>query len=158
MSKAKLVTVNQAIALKELGFHEEVVWHIKSPNIKKKSKMILCGYIIEDWNRYCANDKTPYISVPTVDEAIDWLRRKFNVVIYDAVEPYTDPLNNKTIRYSYRVKFCNTTWGWNMRERIGQSKWSPNSYAMKRQAITLAIRWINKHTEPKRKKAKVVKM
>lgn len=79
----------------------------------------------------------------TVDEAIDWIRRKFNVMIFDATEPYVDPIEKK-IKYAYRVKFCNKTWGWNQRERIGQTKWSNDSYAAKRTAIWIAIRYINR--------------
>mgnify|MGYP006916054875 CR=1 FL=1 len=81
--------------------------------------------------------------LPTVDEAIDWLRRKFHVIVYDATEPFVDPIK-KHILYAYRVKYCNVRWGWNQREQIGCSKRSKDSYAAKRTAIWIAIRYIIK--------------
>lgn len=80
----------------------------------------------------------------SVDEVIDWIRRKYNVVIYNSADPFVSPNSNK-ILYSYEVKACSTYWGWNMREIIGKTGWSSNHYGMKRQAITMALRWIKKH-------------
>ena len=90
-----------------------------------------------------------------IDLAIDWLRKKYNIMIYNTAPPFVDPMNNKKIKYGYRVKFCNINRGWNFRELIGESQWSHNIYAAKRKALTIAI----KHAfEIKERKAKVLKL
>lgn len=130
----ELVTQNQALMLKELGFREYV----------NDCIFIITG--TRSWSNYRVNnsDKKVYVALPTVDEAIDWLRRTFDIVIYDTAAPFVDPTSNKGILYSYKVKACNPKWGWNMRESLGQTKWSPNHYGMKRQAIAIALRWLIK--------------
>lgn len=109
--KQALVTIKQAVELRSLGF--------------------------DDW----ASHRDLYLSVPTVDEAIDWIRRKFNVVIYNSTEPV---VRNKKIRYGYAVKYCNKHWGWNQRVYISRGEWSFDHYAAKRMAITKALKWIKK--------------
>lgn len=42
--------------------------------------------------------------------------------------------------------------GWNAREYIGSTKWSKDSYAMKRQALTIAINYIKKKNARRRRK------
>lgn len=79
--------------------------------------------------------------IPSVDEAIDWLRKKFNVMIYHSAAPFVDPTTNSFVYYGFKVKFCNVGHGWNFRENIGESKWSKNIYAAKRMAITTAIKY-----------------
>ncbi len=93
--------------------------------------------------------------IPSVDETIDWLRKKFNVVIYNSAAPFVDPATNSFIYYGFRVKFCNVGRGWNFRENIGETKWSKNVYATKRMAITIAIKYVNNSKE---RRAKVVKL
>ena len=58
MTKESLISKTQTLALKELGFNE------------------LTLYLRGD------------MSVPTVDEVIDWLRRKHNIIIYNKIEPF----------------------------------------------------------------------
>lgn len=86
---------------------------------------------------------------PSVDEAIDWLRRKYSIVIYEVAEPFVSPATNK-IEFSYGVKLCNTQWGWNARKILGQTKWGSNPYSLKRKAITIALDWLKKNP-PKKK-------
>ena len=83
---------------------------------------------------------------PTVDEIIDWLRIKYNIIIYNAIEPFVDPEsgNKNEVLYRFAVKWCNRRDGWNGRVYIGSSKLSSNIYGMKREAIWLAIRWLKK--------------
>lgn len=130
----ELVTQNQALMLKELGFKEYV----------NDCIFIITG--TRSWSNHRVNnsDKKVYVALPTVDEAIDWLRRKFDIVIYNTAAPFVDPTSNKGILYSYKVKVCNPKWGWNMRESLGQTRWSPNHYAMKRRAIAIALLWLIK--------------
>lgn len=122
MSKFRqtLVTINQANTLAKYGYYGYVSY---VPNV---------GYIA------------------TVDDAIDWLRRKYNIVIYNTIEPFVDPVSNK-ILYRMSVKQCNLRDGWNGRIYIGESKLTSNIYAAKRQAVSIAIRWIKKKYNEKRK-------
>lgn len=122
MSKFRqtLVTINQANTLAKYGYYGYVSY---VPNV---------GYIT------------------TVDDAIDWLRRKYNIVIYNTIEPFVDPVSNK-ILYRMSVKQCNLRDGWNGRIYIGESKLTSNIYAAKRQAVSIAIRWIKKKYNEKRK-------
>ncbi len=85
-----------------------------------------------------------------VDSVISWLLKKYKVVIYNSMEPFVDPISKK-ILYRYSVKYCNLRDGWNGREYIGKSKLTSNIYAAKRQAIWLAIRWIKKQRDGKKK-------
>jgi hypothetical protein len=125
MRKEILVSQTIAEAFKELGFREYC-------ECVKSTKTKFGG--IHDFARF-----------PTVDQAIDWLRRKFNVIIYNAIEPFVDPTVKKPrILYRYSVKWCNLRDGWNGRKYIGESKLIENPYVAKRQAIMIAIRYIKK--------------
>jgi len=92
---------------------------------------------------------TMYVSFD-VDSVIDWLRKRHKVVIYNSMEPFVDPTSNK-ILYRYSVKYCNIRDGWNGRQYIGKSNLTANIYSAKRQAIWLAIRWIKKQRDGKKK-------
>lgn len=131
MIRKTLVSRTIAAALKKLGFHEHCTY-------KMAVKINIGG--------------TPeFAYFPTVDEAIDWLRRKYNIVIYNAIEPFVDPTAKKPrILYRYSVKKCNLRDGWNGRKYIGESKLVENIYSAKRQAIMLAIRYIKSQKNDKR--------
>lgn len=118
--RQSLLTINQARALIEYGYYGPVMY---VQNV---------GYLA------------------TVDDVIDWLRRKYNIVIYNTIEPFVDPVSNK-ILYRMSVKQCNLRDGWNGRMYIGESKLTSNIYAAKRQAVSIAIRWIKKKCNGKRK-------
>lgn len=92
---------------------------------------------------------TMYVSLD-VDSVIDWLRKKHKVVIYNSMEPFVNP-TCKEILYRYSVKCCNLRDGWNGRQYIGKSTLTSNIYSAKRQAIWLAIRWIKKQRDGKKK-------
>ena len=133
--KANLVTTKQAQELKALGFREKVpmCMSVKTGNI----------YPSVAKNHNCMRS---WVSVPTVDEAIDWLRRKYDVHIYTPIAPFVDPTNEEhPVLYRYAIKFCNKRDGWNGRVLIGETNLSKNVYSLKRQAIWLAIRWIKKN-------------
>lgn len=91
----------------------------------------------------------------TVDEVIDAIRMKFNVIIYNTAPPHVDPVSKKII-YGFSVKVCNTKWGWNARKYLGQTKWRTNIYQAKREAINIAINWILSQKSEKSKKPKIV--
>ena len=110
------------------------------------------GYDNNNYTSYRNGKDYGQIYVPTVDEVIDWLRRKYNIVIYNSIEPFVDPAAKKPrILYRYSVKKCNLRDGWNGRKYIGESKLVENIYSAKRQAIMLAIRYIKSQKNDKRR-------
>lgn len=137
MTKDSLVTKKQAQTLKELGFEEPTSGYL----LKKNGGKIFMDTI---WN-YNSSKVHMCISVPTVDEAIDWLRRKHNVVIYNKIEPFVDPtdLTHKTILFRFGIKRCDTTnLGWNGRLYIGETRFAKNVYSLKREAINITLKYI----------------
>lgn len=129
-----IVTVKQALVLRELGYKEPTLryaYGIGSYRLQKQRTTTTINYC------------KAILSVPSVDQAIDWLRRKFNIIIFDFADPFVDPIKNAIV-YCYGVKLCNKKWGWNQRKYIGQSNWSRNPYAIKRQAIWIALHHIVK--------------
>ena len=98
---------------------------------------------IDIWNFY------------TIDEIIDTIRRRFNVIVYNTAPPHVCPTSKKII-YGFSVKVCNTKWGWNARKHLGQTKWRTNIYQAKREAIDIAINWILSQKSEKSKKSKIV--
>ena len=149
MSK-NLVTLNQALALRKLGYKENSTAY--AFRFSDNDEYILQRNIFRVKN----DEARSYVlAMPTVDEAIDWLRRKFCIIVYDAVEPYVNPTTHRTILYSYKVKYCSLNWGWNQRKILGRTKSSPNSYATKRQALWIALRYIKKRKDAEdRRKSK----
>lgn len=136
----KHVTYNQARKLKALGFNEPTNRYYEG---RKIAKGINCA----NWNRLFFILR---ISAPTIDEAIDWLRRKYNIHIYTCIEPFVDPNDSKgSVLYRYGVKWCDRRNGWNGRLVIGKTNLSKNPYSLKRQAITFALRWIAKNNVKK---------
>lgn len=135
---SNLVTQNQALKLRELGFNDVVSSYMSRLSTEDKfsfsTSNVKCGNFNERWYT---------LSMPTTDEAIDWLRKKFNVVIANKAIPFVDPKTKKIV-YGYVVKWCNLRDGWNGREIIGYSIWSADINASKRSAITLAIKWLKK--------------
>ncbi|MER2007640.1 MAG: hypothetical protein ABS939_09325 [Psychrobacillus sp.] len=147
MMKANLITLKQAQELKALGFHDEVSHYVipTIPNIPIRERV-----------PYDHNSLRSWLSIPTCDEVIDWLRRKYDVCIYTSIPPFVDPTDDThPILYRYAVKFCNKRDGWNGRVRVGETNLSKNVYAIKRQAIWLAIRWIKANKKPKVSMGKV---
>lgn len=143
--KQNRVTVKQAKLLKMLGFDIPVTCSLyKDENFTKEFEGSTCW----NWNRFPG---VKYTSIPTVDEAIDWIRRKYNIVIYDKFAPFVDTYGNKFIWYGYRVKRCNLKQGWNFREYIGESHARKSIYSAKREAISIALKYITKN------KAKLIK-
>lgn len=137
--KKALVTIKQAQELKALGFHDEASnYALLSNSIARTSA---------PWDH---NALKGWLSIPTCDETIDWLRRKYSVCIYTSVPPFVDPTDDDhPILYRYTAKYCNRRDGWNGRVRIGETNLSKNVYSLKRQAIWLAIRWIKANKKPK---------
>lgn len=134
-----LVTIKQAKELRDLGFVGPTMRHAYSFD-KEHYKMQNQHVRILTTNN---KRHKALLCIPTVDEAIDFIRKKYSIVIYNRIAPFVDEKTHK-IHYSYAVKYCNELWGWNHRKFIGSSRTSVNIYAMKRSAITIAIRHIKK--------------
>ena len=87
-----------------------------------------------------------------VDTIIDEFRNKYNIIIYHKSEPFVQPTGDKhRIMYCFAVKKCypGTQDGWNKREYIGESKWCENIYEAKRQAIKIALKYVETRTDCK---------
>ena len=87
------------------------------------------------------------IAEPTdvvVNTAIELLRIKHNIVVYDYMPPFVHPTSKKII-FCYAVKQCNIRDGWNGRIFIGKSEYLDDPLECKCQAINLAIDFINKN-------------
>lgn len=135
MVRNSLVTKTQAQDLKKLGFKELTSCYFWTGD----NTDIMSG-ILDNSNsiKHC-------VSVPTIDEAIDWLRRKYNIVIYNKIEPFVDPTDDthKKILFKYGVKRCDVNHlGWNGRIDLGTTRLNTNVYSLKREAISIAIKYI----------------
>ena len=141
--KKDLCSITICKELEKLGFDEKTFHYYspyraairKDPNLQSR-----------DWNHYF-KPRFNWISVPNVDQAIDWIRKRYDVIVFNHVAPYVDPRDKKNrIAYIYNVKYCNRKNGWNGRVHISYGKCaSYNIYAAKRMAIMEAIRWIKKN-------------
>lgn len=151
---SKLVSIKQAEVLKELGFKELVRRFAYREVNEEKFKLVPDQHHICTYHRprYLGIMKQ-YVLIPTVDQAVDWIRRNFDVVIYNSAEPFVKPLT-KDIVYAYGVKYCNKRDGWNGRIIIDRgSKWYKDPNAAKRRALTKALNFIKKrkNAESRRK-------
>lgn len=139
--KKALVTIKQAQELKALGFRDEVsnTMSVKIGSIRQSAP-------------YNHNRFGGWVSIPTVDEAIDWLRRKYDIMIYNTSAPFVDPTDPKhRIVHNLSVKYCNRRDGWNGRVNIGYAGNSHNIYAIKRRAINIAISWLKQRKNVEKK-------
>ena len=94
------------------------------------------------------------IKEPTVDEAIDFIRRKYNVIIYNAMEPFVDPTAKKpAILFRYKIKWCNLRDGWNGRCYIGSTELTKYPNTGKKTALRIAIKWIKQYEQTKSRKS-----
>ena len=84
---------------------------------------------------------------PTVDEVIDRIRIKYDIVIYNSSAPFVHhlPTGKKCIIYGFSVKKCDVKSGWNFRVQIGRTQSVDNIYKAKREAIMMALEYIIKH-------------
>lgn len=150
MQPKNLVTNLQAEKLKQLGFNDCVSRYIFSPFGDEDNTPKTCTGELYDWNNNSHNSL--FTSLPTVDEAIDWLRRKFDVIIWSISTPFVDP-KTKDIMYSFGVKQCNKKWGWNHRVFLGRTPLHKDIYIVKRKAINIALTFILNQYESKKSKS-----
>ena len=140
--KQNRVSKTQALLLHKLGFKEHTNAYYWLNRLYEQS--------------YYGNWSVPerqFISAPTVDEAIDYFRRKYEIIVFNAFPPFVSPLKNNRIVYGYTVKKCHPRWGWNQRRSLGRTKESCNIYAAKRMAIAITLKYLkneNKDIQEKR--------
>ena len=83
-----------------------------------------------------------------VDYMINYLRIKYDVIIYNKMAPFVHPVT-KEIIFCFAVKWCNRRDGWNGRIQIGESKYTPDIQQAKLEAIHLAMKWLDKNNMKK---------
>lgn len=143
--KNERVTIHQAKLVRQLGFNEKCTAFLwKWPDDK------VCIY---ETAIVSVNSKMSLASVPTVDQVIDWLRKKYNIIVYHTHIPYVCPKTHKIV-YTFTPKICNPIWGWNQRITLKRGIQSRNIYAAKRSAITIALNWILSQKSEKSKNNK----
>ena len=89
------------------------------------------------------------IDKTSIDTLIDMLRKKHNIVIFHKSEPFVQPTGDKhKIMYCFAVKKCfpGEPNGWNKRKYLGESQWCENIYKAKRQAIKIALKYVETRT------------
>ena len=136
-----LVTLKQAELLRSIGFKEPTGRYAWRPTIHVPFR--LQQQREADVVSYTVCDSKYYMVVPTVDQACDFIRRKYHIMISNTSHPFVSPINHR-IEYAYTVKYCDEKLGWNFREILGFTNWSANYYAAKRNALNIAIRYIIK--------------
>lgn len=145
-SKSILVTTKQALLLREFGF-DDVCGHFA---------FLMDGQFVVD-NTMCLTKNTyeskSILAIPTTDQAIDWLRKKHDIIVCNKSDPYVCPKTGK-IQFGYTIKKCYPKGGWNMRRYIGVSIWSANIYAAKRNAVRKALIWLKKEDAERRRASK----
>ena len=135
---SNLVTIKQAIALAAIGYNKPTIRYAYDFDGELKLQ--------KDIRYINAKLVKLILPIPTVDEVIDWFRCKHHVIIYNSIEPFVDPIDNR-IKYGYRVKKCDVRWGWNSRMYIGNRILSYDINSAKRKAISVAISYIKKQKQ-----------
>lgn len=79
-----------------------------------------------------------------VDYMINYLRIQYDIVIYNKMPPFVDPMT-KEIIFCYAAKWCNRRDGWNGRVMIGESSYTSNVQQAKLEAIHLAMKWLDEN-------------
>ncbi len=125
MWNKRLVTLNKAVILNRLGFHEQVNHYGWGDN----KQPFCCSGVCSDWNE-CNN----FMSIPTVDEALEWLHTKCKL---NYISTYSSDANHE-----HQVTIC-----WEDNSVV--FCYSSNRYAAKRKAIAKMIR----HYENSKKKS-----
>lgn len=132
MRKEHLVTYNQALKLRELGFHDPVS-HYGFKAYSDSKKTFVCEGILSDWNK----DTKTFVSIPTVYEASDWLWRKYKIEISHGSTK--GMLTNKWF-YGANLWYYENRW-----QEMSAYKTSLSLYSVYRMQISQAIKWILSH-------------
>lgn len=143
MGKLRRVTKLQAKKLKQLGYNRDVTAYYLENKARLLNKMLFETYVSEDWNhnkngsqyRKETDPLYPFISAPTLDEVIEWLREKHNIIItIELIQIFNNPNN-----YDYYLYFPNTPMDCGNEDRYSKIEHA------KREAISKAIKYLLKN-------------
>lgn len=143
MGKLRRVTKLQAKKLKQLGYNRDVTAYYLENKARLLNKMLFETHVSEDWNhnkngsqyRKETDPLYPFISAPTLDEVIEWLREKHNVIITIELIRLIKTTNN----YDYCLYFPNKPMDCGNEDRYSKIEHA------KREAISKAIKYILKN-------------
>lgn len=153
MGKLRRVTKLQAKKLKQLGYNRNVTAYYLENKARLLNKMLFETYISEDWNhnkngsqyRKETDPLYPFISAPTLDEVIEWLREKHNIIItIELIQPSKSTIEliqpfKSTNNYDYCLYFPNKPMDCGNKDRYSKIEHA------KREAISKAIKYILKN-------------
>ena len=80
-----------------------------------------------------------------VDQAIDLIRQKYNIVVYNSAAPHVSSTNKENkIVFGYTVKKCypGTPQGWNKRVYIYTTNWYDDPWKAKIEAIKAIVEYV----------------
>jgi len=137
-----LVSIEQALFFREIGFDKEVCHYTSVRSDGTFNNNLITRGHPTDWNHFktltCVVVKPIFLSIPTLDEAIEWLRCKYDIIVFHKAEPFIIT-QEKGIQYSFGVKKCSKPFGWNARRYLGFTEWTNDINKAKREAIQYAI-------------------
>ena len=153
MGKLRRVTKLQAKRLKQLEYNRDATAYYLENKAKLLNKMLFETYVSEDWNhnkngsqyRKETDPLYPFISAPTLDEVIEWLREKHNIIItIELIQPSKSTIKliqpfKSTYNYDYCLYFPNTPMDCGNKDRYSKIEHA------KREAISKAIKYILKN-------------
>lgn len=152
MGKLRRVTKLQAKRLKQLGYNRDVTAYYLENKAKLLNKMLFETHVSEDWNhnkngsqyRKETDPLYPFISAPTLDEVIEWLREKHNIIIN--IELIQLPKITQSIlqlitnnNYDYWLYFPNKSIDCGNKDRYSKIEHA------KRESISKAIKYLLKN-------------
>ena len=145
MGKLRRVTKLQAKKLKQLGYNRDVTAYYLENKARLLNKMLFETHVSEDWNhnkngsqyRKETDPLYPFISAPTLDEVIEWLREKHNIIITIELIQLIKNTNN----YDYCIYFPNKPIDCGNEDRYSKIEHA------KREAISKAIKYLLKNAK-----------
>ena len=150
MGKLRRVTKLQAKKLKQLGYNRDVTAYYLENKARLLNKMLFETHVSEDWNhnkngsqyRKETDPLYPFISAPTLDEVIEWLREKHNIIItIELMRLIINNNDNFMYTYDYCLYFPNKPM-----DCGNKDKYSKIEHA-KREAISKAIKYLLKNAK-----------
>lgn len=149
MGKLRRVTKLQAKRLKQLEYNRDVTAYYLENKARLLNKMLFETHVSEDWNhnkngsqyRKETDPLYPFISAPTLDEVIEWLREKHNIIITIKLIRLIKNTNNYDYNCDYRLYFPNKSMDCGNKDRYSKIEHA------KREAISKAIKYILKNAK-----------
>lgn len=155
MGKLRRVTKLQAKKLKQLGYNRDVTAYYLENKARLLNKMLFETHVSEDWNhnkngsqyRKETDPLYPFISAPTLDEVIEWLREKHNIIITIKYYSRAYVMKSESIKLITNDNY--DCWLYFPNKSIdcgNKNRYSKIEHA-KREAISKAIKYILKNAK-----------